>query len=348
MSLILLEHIHTNDSISGSRSEQGDIGMTSSTYQGDANQILPATAHRDSSQNNLSVSRGVSININSESDLAIMDSAMLDSSILRMDTVNLTTATAVDTVSTSRSLYASNKKGIELPEVLHRSDGILLLLLFCFLIIAHVYHGSLGFVKDSVLLAFSPRKAEKLDNQSQTTTSEMLFSYFLVFQAILLISISLYEGLERFTSISIGSEKTPFIHIGAFMILISVFIFLKLLLNKFVGYIFDQKSQIVVWNKTYLLLLGVLGLLCFLPTLILVYSNWWHGVIIGFSLFLFLVVQLILIFRLIIFFISQRYSVLSLVAYLLTVEIIPYIYLGLGLLYIYQIDIFNSILGYEG
>lgn len=344
----MLRHIHTNDSISGSRVEQGNIEVSSPVFQEDANHVLSSTAQEKSGRDSLTVSREMFINVDSVRDLAVIDSAMLDSSMLRMDTVNLVTAVAADTVSTSHSLYASNKKGIELPEVLHRSDGILILLLFCFLIIAHVYHGGLGFIKDSILLVFSPRKSEKLDGQSQATTSEILFSYFLVFQAILLISISLYEGLERFTSISAGSEKTPFIHIGAFMILISVFVLLKLMFNKFVGYIFDLKGQIVIWNKIYLLLLGVLGLLCFLPTMILVYSNWWHGVIIGFSLSLCLMMQIILIFRLIVYFIHKRYSVLSLVAYLLTVEIIPYIYLGLGLLYFYQIDIFNSILGYEG
>lgn len=258
------------------------------------------------------------------------------------DTTNLTTIDVkTDTLTVGHSLYESNRKGIELPATLHRSNGIFALLLFCFLIVAHVYNGGFSFVKENMLLVFSPERAGKTD--SQYTTSEILYAYFLVFLAILLISISLYEGFERFAVFSGEHDKLPFVRIGIFAVLISVFVCFKLFLNKFIGYIFGQEIAAGVWNKMYLVLFSLLGLLCFLPTLILVYSNWWHGIIIGFSLFLFLVMQMILLFRLVVFFISHGYSILSLVMYLLTVEILPYIYLGLGLYYCYQIDIFNTI-----
>ena len=271
-----------------------------------------------------------------------IDQSLLDTVALKMDTVMLTN-TAVDTLSVSHTSYASNKEGMALPEMLHRSDGIFCLLLFCFFIVAHIYNGGLGFIKENIMLAFSPQKAEKLDSQSLPTTRENVYSYFLVFQAVMLISISIYEGLERFTNLTSVGGKAPFVHIGTFVVLISVFILLKLALNRVVGYIFDLGGKMVLWNKVYLLLISMLGILCFLPTLLLVYSNWWHGAIIGFSLLLFAIMQIVLILRLIAYFYSQRYGVLSLVAYLLTVEILPYIYLGLGLFYFYQIDIFNTI-----
>lgn len=273
-----------------------------------------------------------------------IDQSLLDTVALNMDTISLTNNNiAVDSLSICQADYSSNKEGIPLSEMLHRSDGIFCILLFCFFIVANIYSGGLNFIKENIMLAFSPQKANKLDLQSLPTKRETIGSYFLVFQAIMLISISIYEGLERYTNLTSPGDKSPFIHIGAFVILISVFILLKLIFNRIVGYIFDMGNKMALWNKTYLILISVLGLLCFLPTLLLVYSNWWHGAIIGFSLFLFIIIQGILIFRSIMFFMKHGYGVLSMIAYLLTVEVLPYMYLGVGLFYFYQIDIFNTI-----
>lgn len=275
---------------------------------------------------------------------------VLQDSLLMVDTLNNGLYSTMDTVNLFQegisekletNLYEENKEGVPLPMMLHRSDGIFILLLFCFFLLAHFYNGGINFIKENIQLVFAPEKSDKLEVQN--TTRETLSLYFLVFMSALLISISVYEGLGRFFPLA-DSEKQPFMRIGIFVILICVFVVLKLALNRLIAYIFGSKVKIQVWNKTYLILLGILGVFCFLPTLALIYFELWHNAMIIFSLFLFLVIQLILWSRIISFFIAQKYSVLSLIAYLCTVEFLPYVYLGLGLFYFYQIDIINTIL----
>lgn len=257
-------------------------------------------------------------------------------------------STEVDTVivaepklTTTSLLMEGQKLGNPLPMSLDRSDGIFALLVVCFLLLAHVYNGGVTFFKENILLVFSSSKSEKLE--AQTTTKEMFYSFFLVFLAVLLISISLYEAFDRFMPVDY-TEKRPFATIGAFIVLILLFILAKITLNKLIGYIFDIDKKLNTWNRSYLVLLSMFGLLCFLPTLMLVYSSLWHSIIIGFVLVLFLIVQIILFLRIIVFFISRKFNFLYLIAYLCTIEILPYIFLGVGLVYLYRIDIFNTIL----
>ena len=272
--------------------------------------------------------------------------------VLPVDTISYpveidTVSVAVDTIAVADTKVMSTyslegqKEGIPLPVKLDRSDGIFALLLVCFLLLAHVYNGGVSFFKENILLVFSASKSEKLENQ--TTTKEIFYSYFLVFLAVLLISISLYEALDRFMPLAEG-EKRPFATIGMFIVLILFFIIVKMMFNRLVGYIFDFDKRLNTWNRSYQVLLSMLGLLCFLPTLMLVYSSLWHSIIIGFVLILFLIVQVILFLRIIVFFIGQRFNFLYLIAYLCTIEILPYIFLGIGLVYLYRIDIFNTII----
>lgn len=234
-----------------------------------------------------------------------------------------------------------HKKGIDHPIKLDRSDGIFALLVICFLLLAHVYNGGMAFFKENIMLVFSASKSEKLE--TQVTTKETVYSFFLVFLAVLLISISLYEGLDRFFPLADG-DKRPFVTIGFFVVLIVLFVVAKMLLNRVIGFIFDNEKRIEAWNRSYLVLFSMLGLLCFFPTLMLVYSNLWHSIIIGFVFVLFLIVQIILFIRVIVFFIGQKFNLLYLIAYLCTIEILPYIFLGIGLVHLYKTDIFNTIL----
>lgn len=250
-----------------------------------------------------------------------------------------------DSLLVDRDRYNVDKStedfvGKKLPDTLYQSDGIFLLLLVCFLLFTHMYQGGISYLKENFALVFSATKTEKLV-ESQKTSGEIFYSYFLVFLAILLISISVYEGLDRitFSSASVEHVRKPFLTIGAFVILISAFVFLKLAFYHFLGYIFDLGKKSTTWNQSYIFLLGVSGALCFLPTLLLVYSEIWHIIIIVFSLVLFLVVQLLLIVRILVFFFQEKYNILFLLAYFCSVEILPYVYLGFGLVYIYQHDI---------
>src|SRR5690606_2489510 len=107
--------------------------------------------------------------------------------------------------------------------------------------------------------------------------------------------------------------------------------------------IFDEQKRMGVWRRTYIIGIEILGMLYFIPTLLLIYSNYYHLQIIIFMLILFLIVQLILFYQIIVFFIREKFNFLYLIAYLCTFEILPYIFLMIGLVYLYRIDVFNTL-----
>lgn len=229
-------------------------------------------------------------------------------------------------------------QGVPLPFALEHTDGVFGLLLLCFLFFTHIYKGGFSFLKENALLIFSATRSQKIHRQ--TTTKEILYNYFLILQAVILISICLYDIFMRYTPVDKGTH-TPLITILSFVLLISSYLFLKQLLYKFIGYMFDLGKLMQVWRNTYVVSIEMLGILYFIPTLLLVYSDSYHQVIIGFMLILFLIVQLILFSRIIIFFIREKFNFLFLIAYLCSVEILPYIYIYVGLVYLYRIDVFN-------
>lgn len=267
---------------------------------------------------------------------------------LPIDTASFVMAANVDSIAIDSLELVANvpvktfsmeghKAGVLHPMRLDRSDGVFALLVICFLLLAHVYNGGLAFFKENITLVFSATKSESLETQN--TSRDTVFSFFLVFLAVLLISISVYEGLDRFYPL-LEVDKRPFVTIGSFVLLILSFVVAKMMINRFIGYVFDFGKHVEAWNRAYLVLFSILGLLCFFPTLMLVYSSYWHSIIIGFVLVLFLIVQVILFLKVIVFFIGQKFNLLYLIAYLCTIEILPYIFLGIGLVHLYNTDIF--------
>lgn len=241
------------------------------------------------------------------------------------------------------SSQPEQKSGISLPVKLSNSDGLFSLFFICFLFLCFSYRGISSLVRESLVQVFSASRSAKLSEK--TVTSKETFNlYFLVFIYILLISISAFTVLERIYPIQSGVHF-PFISIVSFCAFLLLFVLLKLGFNKLIGYVFDAHKEIMVWNLSYLTLLGSLGLFCFIPILFLVYSNFGYNIIIGILLILFLIVHLFLIIKIIFHFRSKRFSILFLIAYLCTVEIIPYIFVGVGLVHLYKVDnFFNTTL----
>lgn len=230
--------------------------------------------------------------------------------------------------------------GIYIPFHIEQADGVFGLLLVCFLFFAHIYNGGIAFLKENVSLLFSSEKGQKIHRQ--TTVREYLYSYFLIFQTIVLISICIYNIFIEFDARSEAVQR-PFISILSYIVLIGLFLGIKDVLYLMLGYIFDEQKRMGVWRRTYIIGIEILGMLYFIPTLLLIYSNYYHLQIIIFMLILFLIVQLILFYQIIVFFIREKFNFLYLIAYLCTFEILPYIFLMIGLVYLYRIDVFNTL-----
>lgn len=230
--------------------------------------------------------------------------------------------------------------GVRIPFTIEQADGIFGLLLLSFLFFAHIYNGGFSFLKENLGLLFSFDKGQRL--YSQTTAKEVIYSYFLIFQSVVLVSVCAYDIFIDYYPAENGMQN-PLLVILMFMIVISLFIGAKNLLYRIVGYIFDEEKQIAIWRRTHTTLIEVLGILYFIPTLFLLYANVYSLGIIIFMFILFVLVQITLFYQIIIFFIREKFNFLYWIAYLCTFEILPYIFMAKGLKYLYRIDVLNII-----
>ncbi|MFT3992886.1 MAG: DUF4271 domain-containing protein [Dysgonomonas sp.] len=255
------------------------------------------------------------------------------------DTANLSSSEPLYIYYSSKNdSKADRHEGIPLPFALEQTDGIFGLILVCFLVFTHVYQGGFTFLKENIRILFSPEKSK--NRYGQATVKEVWYTYFLIFQTIALVSICLYDVAMKLEPLE-KDMQTPFVTVVAFIILISVFIFLKIGLYRFLGYIFDFKTVMSGWIRSYTTVLEILGIFSLIPTLLLIYSDYLHVVGIAFILILFLLAQLILFYRIIVFFIREKFNFLFLIAYLCTIEILPYVFLSIGLIYLYRFDVYS-------
>ncbi len=234
---------------------------------------------------------------------------------------------------------ASRHYGSKLPFSMENTDGIFVLILFCFLFFTHIYNGGISFLKENLSLLFRSEKEKRI--HKQTTFKDILYGYFLVFQAIVLIAICVYDVFVEYDSSEV--VHTPFLTVVAFILVIGLFLVVKDFIYKIVGYIFDQQKLMRTWRRVSVVSIEILGVLYFIPTLLLIYSNYYHLEILVLMLLLFLIVQITLFYQIIIFFVNQKFNFLYLIAYLCTFEILPYIFLSIGLIYLYRTDIFNTL-----
>ncbi|MBK5722377.1 DUF4271 domain-containing protein [Dysgonomonas sp. Marseille-P4677] len=247
------------------------------------------------------------------------------------------------TINNTYTLDDSSKKdfrheGVRHPFAIEQSDSIFGLLLLCFVLFAHLYHGGFAHLKENISILFSSDKNKRI--YGQTTAKEIIYSYFLIFQTVVLSSVCIYNIFIQLDTFSEGNGN-PLVSIFSFILFICLFLGIKDFIYILFGYIFDMDREMKGWRRTYITAIEILGMLYFIPTLFLVYADYFHLQIVIFMLILFLIVQLILFYQIIVFFIREKFNFLYLIAYLCTFEILPYIFLIIGLAYLYKIDVFN-------
>lgn len=236
-----------------------------------------------------------------------------------------------------KAISVLGHEGIKKTFTLENEDGVLILLLVCFLFFTRIYKGGILFFKENTRLLFSNR--ENPNMFTETTIREFWFNFILLFQNVLLIAIILFDLFLEFDEYS--PPKDAFVTILVFISVLSLFIYFKLLFYRFIGYIFVVKEYMKIWIRTYIIVLEMMGMIAFVPTLIMVYSQSFHYILLSFFIILFILSRLILFYRIITFFLRQHVNFLFLIVYLCSVEIIPYIILYQVLIYLYKVDLIS-------
>ncbi len=235
--------------------------------------------------------------------------------------------------------------GINRFSSIEESDGIFVLLLLCFVLLVYILRRGFSFFKEDVRSVFFIGQSNVSFSRNETL-SEFWSSLLLLFQTAFLYSIAIYIFLFESDEGGVHNEHI-FVAVMSFVCLILLFELFRFLFFKLIDYLFNLKSDILFFQKFYFRTQEILGIIVFIPVLLLIYFDYYHDVLFILLLSLFIISRLIIISKVFIVFLQKKVSLLYLIAYLCGVEIIPYILLYNGLAYLYNIDIVNLLYGFE-
>lgn len=224
-------------------------------------------------------------------------------------------------------------EGIPLPFNLDQTNGTFILILLCLFLMAFIYKGNFETLKVNLSAFVAIQRNKRIE--TEYTIKNIWHSFYLIFQFALLASVSVYcVFAENMQFQEHHSLRTIVLLIG----FILLFILLKFVVYKILGFVYDASAEMSLFMHWHLVILETLGIVYFIPALLLLYSDSLHTEIALFMLISFILVQLILFCRLIVYFVREKLNFLFLIAYLCSVEIIPYILLAAGLLTLYKTD----------
>ncbi|MBP1617794.1 MAG: hypothetical protein H6Q14_1621 [Bacteroidetes bacterium] len=252
----------------------------------------------------------------------------LDSAAIKAYAVDLSVASS------------GNKNGFQgeaIPQMLKHQDSIFLSLLFCFFLISKIIQRGHRFFFEGLRVLFTFR--EKRDVFNEITIKEFWGNLFLILLPAFLMALLSYQFLQN-TDDVLRPSTHVWMTIGGFTLVIMAFLFVKYLFYLLIGYTFDESGFTQKYLRVYLVLMELFGILVFIPTLVFLYAGVNQEITLIVVLILFLITRIILFSRIIVFFFNKKVNFLFGIAYLCSVEIIPYLFLVLGFVFLYKEDFF--------
>lgn len=227
--------------------------------------------------------------------------------------------------------------GEPIPHILKHQDSVFLSLLLCFFLISKIIQRGHSFFFEGVRVLFTFR--EKRDVFNEITLKEFWGNLFLLLLPAFLMALLGYQYLQS-TDDVLRPPGHTWMTIGGFTLLIAVFLFAKYMFYLLLGYTFDEKDFIQKYLRAYLILVELFGILVFIPVLVFLYASAGLEIALITVFALFLITRIILFSRIIVFFFNKKVNFLFGIAYLCSVEIVPYLFLVLGFVFIYKEDFF--------
>ena len=169
-----------------------------------------------------------------------------------------------------------------------------------------------------------------------TEKSSFFLNAFMVFQALLLISIYLISAAAKYKFITNTSIKSTFLSIGLLLILLFIYFLFKKVLYSIFGLIFIDKSTNKMLFINYQALLSAWGITLYFPVLWILLLDAPSFISVIILIFSYLSLKIFLLIRFIHIFLKKKTGFLFLSLYLCTHEIAPLVFLYQGLIFTYN------------
>ena len=207
-----------------------------------------------------------------------------------------------------------------------------LLFIICFLIIVSIISN-----RNKFIFSLFNRLYRNKDRNSmfyESVTHESLNKIFLCVQTAILLSIVTYCYAVHENIISITTLAEMLLFTGKIFLLLIAFLLYKFISYLTTGAIFFKKETVTQWNDDFFSLIGINGIILFLPILILFYVEAAYSFCVYFLIF-YLILNLIFTFHKIysLFFHKKQY-LLYFILYLCAQEIIPLYLVFCGIVFL--------------
>lgn len=270
--------------------------------------------------------------------LQIADSSAVDSLVAdSVATDSLGIALPADSLVHPVVEVPTGLTGLPPSSLLRQQDGIFFILITCFVFLGLFLQRGYSFFSKSIVMLFSFRKQEELSNQ--LIVKEAWESIFLSLLPPLLVSLLLFQYFQ----LNDMGEHPPYHTVTTlvgFTLTISVFLIIQHFIYSAIGFIFDGKAEMLLYQRMRIIGTEMFGILIFAPTIVTLYSAEYAIYILWGLLGIFVTFKLVLFSHFITIFLRQKGSILIGICYLCGVEVAPYVLLFLGMQFAYKEGIF--------
>ncbi len=243
---------------------------------------------------------------------------------------SILTATDSNVINSSRyyaigsSMPDVNEAMIQRSYTVASDNIIVLLLLLALMFISVILYRSRTLIAHNWRLYFVRKRTFTIGRV--ITRNFWLNSIVLIVIGAFSLSVTLFDYFTRYCNFSeiIG---IPYWAIGAFMLLFSAFILLKLILYTILNWVFSEDMLTTSWAPSYIFITSLCALLCYAIVLAEVFSNIDIHNVVNCYIFVAITYEILLIFKLFINFKVKKYGASLIFLYLCTVELVPCIIL---------------------
>jgi hypothetical protein len=210
--------------------------------------------------------------------------------------------------------------------------SLVFVLLFVFSLVFHANcHLFLKMIRDVFYVKEHLSLFEEIDG------NKTIFRSFMIFQSLLLCSICLFFTARLYNFIpDYPDVGTNMLFIGAVFVVLLLIYTIKQFLYNLIGTIFTTSNLYKIWRTGYTASVGFWGMLLYIPVLFLAFVKVYLNIYVLLFAFLYILWRFIIIHKTIYIFGIRGVGFLYIILYLCAQEILPFIFLYEGTIYLYN------------
>ena len=225
-------------------------------------------------------------------------------------------------VTAAQEQFTQGFSGVQLPFSQTIQSVFFLLFALCFIVLAFWFNREGPTLVANFKNIFSGGMRSRTIFKEQITTTGVWSEVFLIFQTILISTITLFsyswnEGLSNLPL------KNAIFLFFAFFLGILIFIVLKYLIYRLIDYIFVEWGM-SEWTEKYFRIVELSGLLIFIPALFFVFVPEYMRIALFSLIIIFFIIIMVVFWNLLNIFAKNKIGLLNYFLYLCAIEIVPF------------------------